>query len=635
MLFSPIMTAEMVLTDLVNSLLVEGYISEHIIFTQQQAQAVLQERFKQNFEVLFKTYSDQDYFAILLNPHLSEFVILPVCQALKQDWQISATAAIFEVIAQPDQSFKFRILNALDLFDVMHHSGYFETCESEKLEAFRVDLQLTLRQSQLTVQHQIHSEEWNLDRPAELFIRLEQYAGLRDRPYHPLAKLKDGFSEDEYQQFSPEFSQQITLNWVAVKKVKLVYGQDIKGIRFQQPAEIFLDSKAYAELQNELSHKEIDDEYLALPLHAWQFQHVLSSKFSQELEDNTIIPLHFQSSEMYASSSLRSLLLLRQPQDSLKLPLAVKSLGSLRYLPIVKMINGEKNQKLLEMAKQADPVLKERLWLCNENQWWAYLPQQPENLTPDNLMLFNERPMHLAAQRRCIPDELLQEPYQIIPMASLGHYIEGQIYPFELILKAQKIPPTKDNLIHTFAALCRDFFEVNLRLFRLGLMGEIHGQNLCIVLKQGKFAGFMLRDHDSVRIYLPWLEQQGLQDPHYLSPHDFRITLYHDTIEDLILYLQTLGIQVNLASIVESIAQHYQINELELWQVLTQQLQRSLNEVPFDDEARAKLQYLLFEKEQWPYKQLIYPLLQQKNRVGSMPTSIGTTCNVLKKVSCF
>ncbi|MEG1856216.1 MAG: ferric iron reductase, partial [Acinetobacter sp.] len=141
--------------------------------------------------------------------------------------------------------------------------------------------------------------------------------------------------------------------------------------------------------------------------------------------------------------------------------------------------------------------------------------------------------------------------------------------------------------------------------------------------------------HDSVRIYLPWLQQHGLEDPQYLSPHDFKITLYHDSIEDLVLYLQTLGIQVNLASILESIAEYYQIDEFELWQVLAQQLQVALNEVPLDDDARAALQHLLFEKEQWPYKQLIHPLLQQNNRVGSMPSSVGKTCNILKKYRTF
>ena len=52
-------------------------------------------------------------------------------------------------------------------------------------------------------------------------------------------------------------------------------------------------------------------------------------------------------------------------------------------------------------------------------------PKQNDR-TADNEWLFVEKPTHLAAQRRHIPAELLQEPYQLIPMASLGHTITGQ-----------------------------------------------------------------------------------------------------------------------------------------------------------------------------------------------------------------
>ena len=633
MLFSPTLGTQMLWVDLVNSLLVEGYIPEPVIVTRQQAKARLKARFGQDFEALFEREVTQDYFAVLFNSQLAEFMLLPVRKAIKQDWQLQPLACSFQVEVQAEQGFQAHLCNALELFDAMQRLGYFAEGEASKLARLRAELESALMQNQLSSHHQIRSETWRTDQPAELFIQLEQYAALRDRPYHPLAKLKAGFSNEEYRQFNPEFSQPIRLNWVAIKKEKLVFGQDVSQLKIQQPAKIFLNSEQYLQLHQELTEQGLSEDYLAIPMHAWQFEHVLTEQFQPELAKQVIIPLQFQSAEMYASSSLRSLLSASTPQDSLKLPLAVKSLGSLRFLPIVKMINGQKNQQLLQVAKQKDEVLKKRLWLCDENQWWAYLPHQPENLTPDNLTLFAERPMHMAAQRRRIPAELLQQPYQIIPMASLGHCIDGEIYPFELILKAQQLESNPANVIAVFKSLCRDFFEVNLRLFRLGLMGEIHGQNICIVLNQGQFSGFMLRDHDSLRIYLPWLLQYGLEDPTYLSPHDFRITLYHDAVEDLILYLQTLGIQVNLASILEALAEYYQMDELQLWQVLAQQLQQALNDVPFCAEERAELQQLLFEQARWPYKQLIRPLLEQQNRVGSMPSSMGKTCNILKKVS--
>ncbi|MEG1709931.1 MAG: IucA/IucC family siderophore biosynthesis protein, partial [Acinetobacter sp.] len=149
MLFSPTMSAQMVLTDLVNSLLVEGYISEQFIFTQQQAQARLKARFEQSFDALFEAYSDQDYFAVLFNSTLSEFVFIPVRLAIKQDWQLQTTAPAFQVLVQTEQNFQARLLNALDLFDAMQRLASFVDCEEAKLDAFRADLELSLQQNQL------------------------------------------------------------------------------------------------------------------------------------------------------------------------------------------------------------------------------------------------------------------------------------------------------------------------------------------------------------------------------------------------------------------------------------------------------------------------------------------------------
>ncbi|WP_171294385.1 IucA/IucC family protein [Acinetobacter sp. MB5] len=617
-----------ILTDLINSLLAEHYISERVIFTYTQALTILEKTSYRCLEAFENNGNEQDYFAIYVNQSSSEYLVIPLKMAIKQPWEMKNT--ILHIVKE-QYDYILNTPSILEVMDVLQDLGVFEVCQVEKFVQFRSDLAYAI------VQHELSQDQKMLNggllsySPAELFRKFEQYAALRDRPYHPLAKLKVGFSAAEYQAFSPEFQQKIPVCWVAIKKEMLVYGTDIVDIEQQQPARIFLNVQQNRELQAELDDKNIGQEYLTFPIHAWQFEHVLPVQFTQEIAEKTIIPLQYSVDHFYASSSLRSLLSCSMPADCLKLPLAIQALGSLRFLPIVKMINGQKNQKLLQQAKHIDPVLAKRLWLCDENQWWGYLPDQPNNLTADNLTLFDERPMHLAAQRRQIPAELLQEPYQLIPMASLGQSLADQNI-FDLILKWQNREPTLEQIQQVFFDLCLDFFEINLRLFRLGLMGEIHGQNMCIVLKNGHFSGLMLRDHDSVRIHLPWMQQVGLDDPHYLSPHNFRITLYHDTVEELLVYLQTLGIQVNLASILESAAHYYDLDEVDLWRVLAQALEQALAITPFSNQAYTQLYDLLFEQQEWPYKQLLRPLLEQRNRTGSMPSSIGKNRNVLKHI---
>ena len=85
-----------------------------------------------------------------------------------------------------------------------------------------------------------------------------------------------------------------------------------------------------------------------------------------------------------------------------------------------------KKSEIITASQGKRCCLKTKLWLCEETQWWSYLPEKQNDRTADNEWLFVEKPTHLAAQRRHIPAELLQEPYQLIPMASLGHTIMGE-----------------------------------------------------------------------------------------------------------------------------------------------------------------------------------------------------------------
>lgn len=627
-IFSGIRPEQIIVHDLVNSFLVEGFITTDAIYSRSEVVKLLKQYYHIDVSPNLVGTVFTDDFAILMHPTQTQYLCIPLEKSVRQQWKMHPKVQPYRVEVQSERLLNVS-LNAIDFFDEMQNMGCFKAYDANKLATFRDDLIQAQQHSEYAQQHQIQSETWPRSDSAMRFIQWEQYAALRDRPFHPLAKLKDGFSREEYQCYSPEFAQPMLLNWVMVNKAKMVYGQDVTQLEIQQPAKLFLTSVEYLVLQAELQAKKIDkQDYIAMPMHAWQFQHVLNDLFAQELLDKTIIALQFQSEGMYASSSLRSLLYPSKLNDSLKLPLAVASLGSMRYLPIVKFINGQKNQALFQAAKQRDPILKQRLWLCDENQWWGYLPQNPQNLTNHNLSLFEKNPMQLAAQRRRIPTELLNAPYQIIPMASLGQLINGQACIFDLILDWQKLAPTDENVMQSFGALCLDFFDIILRFLRLGLMPEIHGQNVCVVLKAGQYAGFMLRDHDSLRIHLDTMQQHGLQDPDYLSPQDFRITLYHDDLPALLTYLQTLGIQVNLASILESLAEHYNIEETRLWQVLKTQLDVALNNVPFEASNRKLIYMHLFKHEYWPFKELIRPLLAQDNRVGSMPSSFGQIRNI-------
>lgn len=619
-----------ILQDFVNALLVETLIPEQSILDYATVQSEL-DAFGFDLEQYYNATLGQQYFVLLPEPGLQRVVLFSVIQGITQPWNFVADSDVFLFERDHDQ-YQSHSIELFDLFEYLQDTGLFQHCQTEKLENFSAQIKQCLQQYRLLQQHQVNAHNLINQSAAQVFRILEQYAGYRDRPYHPLAKLKEGLSQQEYLQYCPEFAQELCIHWVAVHKDKMMFGVGVEDIFTQQPSQIFINRADRYQLKQEMFQRGLSETHIAMPIHPWQFQHLFQQFYAEDVMAGICHPLNFTSKGMYASASMRSLLSEEIPQESLKLPIGIKALGSLRFLPIVKMINGEKNQKLLVQAKQKDPVLQQKLWLCEETQWWSYLPAKQQDRTADNEWLFVEKPTHLAAQRRHIPVELLQQPYQLIPMASLGHKISGQPAVFDYILQLQHNENSTENILAQFAKLCACFFEVNLSLFRLGLMGEIHGQNLCLVLKNGQFDGLMFRDHDSLRIYLPWVLQNDLDDPDYLSPHDFRNTLYHDSVEALLFYIQTLGIQVNLGCIVDTLANHYQISVTRLWQVLAKELQQVLENLDFQPDIRAQLETLLFESPQWPYKQLLRPLLEQDTRIGSMPSGIGETQNPLWQV---
>ncbi|MBJ8481897.1 IucA/IucC family protein [Acinetobacter vivianii] len=621
------LTDRIILQDFVNALLVEALIPEHSVVDDSTAQAKL-DTFGFDLKQQFNNTLEQQYFVLLPEQHSQYVVIFPIQQGIAQAWSFAAESEILRV-ETGDQPTQIHSIELFELFECLQQIGLFQHCQADKLQIFSAQIQKCLQQYRLLQQHQVNAHELIHQSSAQVFRILEQYAGYRDRPYHPLSKLKEGLSQQEYMQYCPEFAQELSIHWVAVHKDKMMFGAGVEDIFTQQPSQIFINRAERYQLKQEMFQRGLSETHIAMPVHPWQFQHLFQQFFAEDITAGICQPLNFVSKGMYASASMRSLLSEEIPQESLKLPIGIKALGSLRFLPIVKMINGEKNQKLLCQAQHKDPILQQKLWLCEETQWWSYLPEKQQDRSADNEWLFVEKPTHLAAQRRHIPVELLQQPYQLIPMASLGHTISGQPAVFDYILQLQQLQNDAVQVLDQFAKLCACFFEVNLRLFRLGLMGEIHGQNLCLVLKHGQFDGLMFRDHDSLRIYLPWVLQNGLDDPDYLSPHDFRNTLYHDSAEALLFYIQTLGIQVNLGCIVETLAKYYQIPADQLWQVLAEQLQQILEKLDFQPEIRNQLQALLFESPNWPYKQLIRPLLEQDTRIGSMPSGIGETRNPL------
>jgi len=499
--------------------------------------------------------------------------------------------------------------------------------DNEKgLELFNEVLRISLHQTELSQTHRIDSRDLLTKDNAAFFLAMEQWASLRDRPYHPLAKAKQGLSDADYRRYQAEFARPVSLRWVAVAGDLLQCGEGVADLQRQHPARYLLPEELQAELDREMCSLGIADSHVALPVHPWQFDHVLEAQLGDHFEAGDCRRLAFVSGNFFASSSLRSMTPCFDSADHLKLPLAVYSLGASRYLPAVKMINGNLSEALLRQALTLDASLQQSLHLCDERNWWAFMP-------PD-ATLFDEAPRHLSAMVRRYPQQLLADAdCRLLPMAALGTPLPGsRDHFFDEWMQYRGLPAEADSVETLFRELCASFFEINLRMFRLGMLGEVHGQNAVLVWQAGRAAGLLLRDHDSLRIFVPWLERQGLADPCYrLKPGHTANTLYHERPEDLLFWLQTLGIQVNMRAIIDTLALIYALPQNRLWAALREELARLIDRIEFDDQARSLLQRELFERPTWPSKLLLTPMIARAGGPGSMPFGKGEVANPLCK----
>ncbi|MEK5330834.1 IucA/IucC family protein [Lysinibacillus sp. FSL W8-0992] len=473
---------------------------------------------------------------------------------------------------------------------------------------------LTLAVEQLTfsIEQIEHYESTPPTTPYEWFVKGEMIASFRDRPFHPLAKAKIGFTEQDYKLYMAEFGRSISLRWVAIRHDVLVNGNE------QEPIQCLdlLAEKQRNDIELEFNQRGLHwSEYTVMPVHPWQLQNIILKDFQSEIANQTIVVLTTKVGNLFATSSVRSLVFNQQSNLMLKLPVSVLSLGASRYLPVVKLLNGLAGERLLRQALDCDHILMEKVFLCEEQNWWGYMPQ--------TMGLFDDHPRHLAAQIRIYPKLLLDEDYKIIPMSSLAVDLKGHHYLDELFGHSL----TKEQVIDFYIEMVAMFYEIAMRLFKVGILPEIHGQNCCLVLKNNKIYGLLLRDHDSVRLHMPYLERHNIQNPQYYIRPGHSNSLYNESIEKLMFYIQTLGTKVNLASIIEVLASLYAISEQELWHITKEKLMKAVKIVDIPQSDKKRLWTILFEQKHWPVKLIIRPLLEADGVPGAMPSGKGEGYN--------
>ncbi|MCI2417286.1 siderophore staphylobactin biosynthesis protein SbnC [Saccharopolyspora sp. K220] len=440
-----------------------------------------------------------------------------------------------------------------------------------------------------------------LPKAGELLVG-ERLAATRNRPFHPTARAASGWSTAELTRYGPMRAEPLGLDWVAVRRDRLRFGQ---GADSQRIPELILDPAAQRMLGDLVAHT---DEFLPMPVHPWQFDHVLPTQFAAELADGAVVPLVRGLGRFHPTASIRTLTTAPETPRQVKLPLAVATLGATRLLPPRYLANAERAQQSMRELIDRDAVLSRRVALCDERIWCGWHDPADE---------FGNRPGQLAAQVRVYPelDGLA------LPMAALAAHEWDVLAP---------VLSERFDAVRFFRELAGAFCELGFGFLRNGVLPELHGQNVVVTLRGGTVDRFVLRDHDTLRLYPQWMKAAGTRDPRYAIKPGAPQSLHLDCAEALVGYFQTLGCQVNLYGIADALCRHFGLDERVLWSELRAAVLDCLPPLP---KAVANvLRAQLLHAPTWPSRSVLGPLLRQGRAGGvSMPAGTGSVPNPLSE----
>lgn len=436
----------------------------------------------------------------------------------------------------------------------------------------------------------------------------EALSFLKDRPFHPLARAKD-WDESDGTLYAPETMTSFLLHWVALSRDRVRGATTLAG---QPLAEILLDHTQRDTLNATAHARGADgDANLWLPVHPWQWAR-LNRMAPSEIA--ACIDLGSGPGSVIPTASLRSLAVIGCSGTHLKLSLSINTLGAVRTLPPRYLHNGTLASACLESLRQRDAWLASHLLLCDENQWWALRQSD----------ILEAEPGELACLIRRYP---VLPGTKLIPMAALPvTATDGTLPAFDHLLG---YAAREDEAWMLFADMARALLELGLRCFAQGVMPELHGQNVLLAFQGQRIASLVLRDHDTLRICRPLMQAQGMAAPDYVIDRSTPNTLELDTPRELLAYLQTLAIEVNLYAILAALAERYGREEAHGWQIVRTALEACLVRVPLSDEIASQTKSLLLDEPGWPFKQVLGPLLRRPSFGTGMPSTMGRLANPL------
>lgn len=182
---------------------------------------------------------------------------------------------------------------------------------------------------------------------------------LSGHPKFAFNKGRRGWGKEALERYAPEYANTFRLHWLAVKREHMVWRCDSE-LDIQQLLAAAMDPQEFARFNQVWQDNGLDNDWLPLPVHPWQWQQKIALDFIADLAEGRMVSLGEFGDLWLAQQSLRTLTnASRQGGLDIKLPLTIYNTSCYRGIPGKYIAAGPLASRWLQQVFATDATLKQ------------------------------------------------------------------------------------------------------------------------------------------------------------------------------------------------------------------------------------------------------------------------------------
>ncbi|WKU07145.1 aerobactin synthase IucC [Micromonospora sp. HUAS LYJ1] len=310
---------------------------------------------------------------------------------------------------------------------------------------------------------------------------------LSGHPKFVFNKGRRGWGLTALERYAPEHGGTFRLHWLAVRRSRMVWHCD-EAVDPDTLLRSALDEAEHHRFRRRWQAAGLDDDFLPLPVHPWQWQQRIALDFVSELATGEIVSLGEFGDRWLAQQSLRTLTnASRRSGLDVKLPLTIYNTSCYRGIPGRYIAAGPPASRWLRDVFAQDPTLRDSGAVVLgepaagyvEHTGYAALPEAPYRYHEMLGVIWRESP-----RRHLAPDE------DAILMATLME-CDDQHNPLIGAYIARSGMSAEDWLVQLFRVVVVPLYHL---LCRYGVTLIAHGQNISLAMRDGVPQRALLKD---------------------------------------------------------------------------------------------------------------------------------------------